>query len=82
VTPDRLDLLRDVVRGPWPADLPPELLPRKRRRDYKGRRRPIMVRLPEPLAEALTDLASRAGLSVSEVAGLIVYSYLNRSGRV
>jgi hypothetical protein len=78
---DRVDAARNIVRGPWVGDLPPEIVghkARKARKDYKGPRRALTVRLPAPLAEELEDLARRAGLKNSELIGLIVYTYLHR----
>jgi hypothetical protein len=75
------DPIRKIVRGPWVGDLPPEIVghkARKARKDYKGPRRALTVRLPSSLAEELEDLARRAGLKNSELIALIVYTYLHR----
>ena len=72
--------LRKIVRGPWVSDIPPEVvgIKARKRRDYKGERRALTVRLPASLAEELEDLARRAGLSNSELVSLLVYTYLHR----
>jgi len=77
-----VDALRDIVRGPWVADIPPEVVGTKarKRRDHKGSRRALTVRLPATLAEELESLARRAGLSNSELVALLVYTYLHRQG--
>jgi hypothetical protein len=69
-----------IVRGPWVGDLPPEIVGHKarKRRDFKGPRRALTVRLPVALAEELEDLARRAGLKNSELIALIVYTYFHR----
>jgi hypothetical protein len=76
------EAVKRVLRGPWPAALPPEIVGHKarKRRDYKGPRRALTVRLPVALAEELEDLARRAGLKNSELIALIVYTYLHRQG--
>jgi hypothetical protein len=82
---DRFDAARNIVRGPWVGDLPPEIVgrkARKARKDYKGPRRALTVRLPSSLAEELEDLARRAGLKNSELIALIVYTYLHRQRRM
>jgi hypothetical protein len=83
MSPDRLDAARNIVRGPWVGDLPPEIVGRKarKRRDYKGPRRALTVRLPAALAEELEDLARRSGLSNSELVALLAFTYLHRQGR-
>lgn len=74
------DTVRKIVRGGWVGDIPPEIVGPKarKRRDYKGDRRALTVRLPATLAEELEDLARRAGLSNSELVALLVYTYLHR----
>jgi hypothetical protein len=74
------DAVTKIVRGPWVSDLPPEVVGSKarKRRDYKGPRRTLAVRLPAAQAEQLEDWARRAGLSNSELISLIIYTYLHR----
>lgn len=77
------DAVTKIIRGPWVGDLAPEVVGRKarKRRDYRGARRALTVRLPASLAEELENLARRAGLSNSELVALLVYTYLHRQGR-
>jgi hypothetical protein len=78
------DAVRKIIRGPWVSDIPPEIVgtkARKRRKDSKGSRRALTVRLPVALADQVEDLARRAGLSNSELIGLLVFTYLHRQGR-
>jgi hypothetical protein len=77
--PDR-EAIAKIVRGPWAGDLPPEIVGHRarKRRDYKGPRRAVTVRLPAALAEELEDLARRAGLSKSELIALLAYTYFRR----
>jgi hypothetical protein len=75
----RREAIRSILRDPWPADAHPDTL-RKKRRDYRGPRKPIMLRLPEALAERVEDLAGRSGLSVNELLSLIVLAYFERHG--
>jgi hypothetical protein len=75
----RLDALRAISRSAWVEEATQEL--RRPRRDWKGPRHPVMVRLPQQLADDLADLAGAAGLSLSETVGVMVWAYLRRSGR-
>jgi hypothetical protein len=48
------DAVRKIIRGPWVSDIPPEIVgtkARKRRKDSKGSRRALTVRLPVALAD-------------------------------
>jgi hypothetical protein len=79
VADPRREAIRSILRDPWPEDAHPDTL-RKKRRDYRGPRKPIMLRLPDPLAERVDDLAGRSGLSVNELMSLITYAYFDRHG--
>jgi hypothetical protein len=79
-TARRRALLRAILRDPWVEEAEREL--RSRRRDWKGPRQAIMVRLPDPLAEELRTLAARASLSLSETVGAMVLAFLHRHGRL
>jgi len=74
---DPRETIRGILRGPWVDEAVREF--RRPRRDFKGRRQPFLVRLPDPLAEQLRDVAARAGLSLSETLAVIVWAYLHRS---
>lgn len=75
----RREVMRSILRDPWPADLHPDTI-RKKRRDYRGPRKPIMLRLPDALAERVEDLAGGSDISVNELLSLITYAYFERHG--
>jgi hypothetical protein len=68
--------VRSILRDDWVADV----VPRKKRSDYRGPRKPVMLRLPEPLAEQLQNIAERCDMSTNDLLGVIVFAYLRRSG--
>jgi len=45
---------------------------RRRRPQWRGERRPVMVRVPVPVAEALENLAAAKGVSLSDAAGCLI----------
>jgi hypothetical protein len=53
----------------------------KRRSSWRGERRFVAARLPEPLAEELCALAASQGMTVNEVLTRAVAAWIGPTGR-